>query len=93
MVVRRQEFLGNNNIVNSLVGEGLHLGGIQITVNIDTLGFLGKDYGNVEALRHDTGNADTGSLNGKNFIDGLIRKQPFELLSHFVKQLHIHLVV
>ena len=72
MILRSKKFLGKNNIIYLLMSEGLNLGTVHFTVQIHTLGLLGEYYRNMEILGCNTGNADTGSLDSKNFGNGTI---------------------
>ena len=69
VILRSQEFLGKDHIINFLVGEGLHLGGVHLTVKVHTLCFLRKYNRYVEVLCCNAGNTDSGSLDGKDLGD------------------------
>ena len=75
------------------MGIGLNLGRIHLAGNILGLGFLCKYHRHVKILSHYTGNTDSGSLNGKNFIDLAVRKSPLKLFSDLRKQLNVHLMI
>ena len=65
-IFRSEKFLGKDHIVNFLVGERLYLGGVHLAVKVHTLCFLGKYNRYMEILCRNTGNTDTGSLDGKD---------------------------
>ena len=67
-----QELLGNNNIINFLMGKGFNLGAVHLAVQVYTLGFLGKYYRNMKILCCNTGNANTGSFNSEDLGDGAV---------------------
>ena len=63
-----------DHIVNFLVGERLYLGGVHRAVKVHTLCFLGKYNRYMEILCRNTGNTDTGSLDGKDLGDWTVVK-------------------
>ena len=93
MVPGTQEFLGYDDLILVLVGEGLHLGHIHFALNVDGLGFLGKYQRNTKLPCHRIGNGNTGGLNGQHLIDGLVGKAAFEFPADLIQQVNIHLVV
>ena len=75
------------------MGEGLYLSGINISGDILRLGFLGKYDRNIKILSYNTGDTDTGGLNGQDFVNFFIRKSSLKLFSDLHEQLNIHLVI
>ena len=72
VILRAKELLGNNNIINFLMGKGFNLGAVHLAVQVYTLGFLGKYYRNMKILCCNTGNANTGSFNSEDLGDGAV---------------------
>ena len=72
VILRTKELLGNNNIINFLMGKGFNLGAVHLAVQVYTLGFLGKYYRNMKILCCNTGNANTGSFNSEDLGDGAV---------------------
>ena len=75
------------------MGEGLHLGNIHVSLNIDAFGLLGKDDRYIKMSGSHAGDTDTGSLDGQDLVDRLVCKAAFPLGAHLVKETDIHLVV
>ena len=93
MVLRTQKFFGENYIINFFVGKGFDSCMINLAVNIDTLSLFCKYYRYMKILSGNTGNADAGSLDGQDFGDLFTWKPSAELLSDFVDQINIHLMI
>lgn len=74
MILWAQELLRYDHLVLTLMGEGLHLCGIDIAIDIEALGLLREHHRYMKVVRYDAGNADAGSFDGENLIDRL----PFE---------------
>ena len=74
MILWAQELLRYDHLVLTLMGEGLHLCGIDIAIDIEALGLLREHHRYMKVVRYDAGNADAGSFDGENLIDLL----PFE---------------
>ena len=47
----------------------------------------------MKTLRYNAGDTDAGGFDGENLVDGAVRKQTPEFLTHLIEQFHIHLVV
>ena len=75
------------------MGEGLHLCGIHIAIDIEALGLLRENHRYMKVVRYDTCNADAGSFDGENLIDRLPFETAFELLAHLIKEIDIHLMI
>mgnify|MGYP003068492328 CR=1 FL=1 len=75
------------------MGEGLHLGGVDLAGDVLGLAFLGEDHRAVEVLGRDAGNADAGSLDGEDLVDGCVGIEALEFRAHLVKEQHIHLMI
>ena len=88
-----QEFLGHDDLILILVGEGFHLGNEHITINVDRLGLLGKNQRNIKFLSNKGSNANAGRFNGHDLGNGLMAKSAFEFPTDFLHQSNIHLVV
>ena len=81
VIFRSEKFLGKDHIVNFLVGERLYLGGVHLAVKVHTLCFLGKYNRYMEILCRNTGNTDTGSLDGKDLGDWTVVKTFLEFFA------------
>ena len=90
MILRADKLFGDHHVIDPLMGEALHLGGIDLAGQVDALRLFGKQNRHVKALCRHTGDADAAGLDGQDFVDGLIRKQALELHAHLVEQLDIH---
>ena len=93
MIFFLQELLGHDDHVLVLVGKGLHLSDVHITINVDGLGLLGKDHRHAKFLCNEAGNADAGSLDGHDLGDGLVCEPAVELPTDLLHQVNIHLVI
>ena len=93
MVIRADKLLCDDDIVRSLVREGLNLCRVHLTVQVHALGLLGEHDRHMEMLRRDTGDSDSRCLDCQDLGDRCVRIKTLELLSHLVEQLHIHLVI
>ena len=63
-VIFIEKFVGNYDVIHTLMREGFHLGGIYVAVNVGALGFFGKYHRHMKILRRHTGNADARGLDG-----------------------------
>ena len=93
VILRTQYLLGNDDLILALVGEGLYLSDIHLTVKIDALGFLCKYNRNMEVTCNQAGNADAGSLDCQDLSDRSVTKTFLELSTHLIDQLNIHLMI
>ena len=75
------------------MGEGLHLGNIQIAVDVDGLALFGKDHRYAKLPGNHNGDSDAGGFNGEHLVNGLMAKTVLELPRDLLHEDHIHLVV
>ena len=88
-----QKFFGNNDIINSSMGERFYFCGINISGDIFGLCFLCKHNRNIKNFSYNTGNSDSRCLDGQDFRDLLSRKTTLKLFSDFPEQIDVHLMI
>ena len=93
MVFRSEKLLGDDHIIDALMGERPDLGSQHLAVQIDALGLLGKYDRHMKMLRRHARDADAGGLDRQDLVDGSVSEEPFELFPHLIEKLHIHLMV
>ena len=93
VVLRGEELLGDDDVVNFLVGEGLDLRLVVVVVEVDAHRLFGEHHRHVELAGHHSRDADAAGLDGEHLVDGLARKQALPLLGHLPEQRDVHLVV
>ena len=93
MVIRGKEFLGNDDLIFTFMGERFYLSNIHFAVKVYALGFLSENDRHMEMHCRNTGDTDTGCLDGQDLVDIFIGKTALELRAHLVKKFDIHLMV
>ena len=68
-------------MVGALVGEGEGVGGVLVSGDVDALGLLGEEDGDVEAECGDGGHGDAAGLDGEDFGDAAVLEAAFEFLA------------
>ncbi len=66
---------------------------IDVAVDVDALGFFRKYDRYVKMSCNNTGDTDTGSLDGHDLIDICVGKAFLEFSTHFIKEGNVHLVI
>lgn len=93
VVVAREVFLCEDDVVDAFVGEGFDFGVVHVAVKVDALGFLGEDDGYVEILRGDAGDADATGFDGEYFRDWDVCEAALEFFANLVDEGDVHLMV
>ena len=93
MVLGGEELLGDDDIINFLVGEGLDLRLVVVVVQVDAHGLFGKHHRHVELTGHHSRDADAAGLDGEHLVDGFAVEQALPLLCHLAEQRDVHLMV
>ena len=93
-VARLQVLLRYLYIKGGAAGEGGHLRGVQLSVQVFGLALFCKDHRRIVKVRRCRHrDADAGCLDGQNLVDLLPCKPAAELFSDLVQQADVHLVV
>ena len=93
VVLGGEELLGDDDIINFLVGEGLDLRLVVVVVQVDAHGLFGEHHRHVELAGHHSRDADAAGLDGEHLVDGLAIEQALPLLCHLAEQRNVHLMV
>ena len=92
-VAEVQKLFGQGDIILAAIGKGLHLGGIDLAVNVLALGLFGEHDRHVEIPGGHAGDGNAGSLDGQDLVHAVIFKNAVELPADLVQQVHVQLVV
>ena len=93
MVLGSEELLGDDDIIDFLVGEGLDLRLVVVVVQVDAHGLFGEHHRHVELAGHHSRDADAAGLDGEHLVDGFAVEQALPLLCHLAEQRDVHLMV
>ena len=93
MILGGEELLGDDDIINFLVGEGLNLRLVVVVVQVDAHGLFGEHHRHVELAGHHSRDADAAGLDGEHLVDGFAVEQALPLLCHLAEQRDVHLMV
>ena len=85
--------LGNDGGMIGAVSKGMDTGGIDLARHVIALGLLGENHGHVKGQSAQTGQANTGGLNGQDLGDVLVLEETVELLSESADEASIQLLV
>lgn len=85
--------LGDEDIVELLMGEGIGVGDIFVIGTIGRLTLLRKDHGYVVEVAQERSNGNAAGLDGQDLVDFHPAEPALELVGHLAHDVYVYLMV